>query len=111
MDQDQPKHGEPGHKCRSIDASDAEVIIILREHTGKGHFLPMFTADTWMGRGADRRAAARILRDIADSWEEEAEEAEIVRSRRAAQLEEMIRDIKAEAAEEAAVQRAREWNS
>lgn len=58
-------HGEPGHICETIDATDSLAGIIFRRD---GEFIAV---DSWAD-GISREALAGILRQMADAWEAEA---------------------------------------
>ena len=73
---DGPGHGEEGHECVPdvIDASGALAGLLVFPHPERAGAL---TADAW-SHGISKRAAAHILRQIAEGWDKDAdaEEAE-----------------------------------
>lgn len=83
---EQHKHGEPGHECKPlmVDATDALAGVIIRASDDTPGAV---TADSW-SHGLTKRAAAFILRDLADSWDADAdrEEAESQAADDAAEL-------------------------
>jgi hypothetical protein len=89
---DGPRHGEPGHKCRrlELDVTDALAGVIIRQHP---EFDDRLTADSW-SHGISKRAAASILRQLADGFDADADEEDLAAEN-------------GEAAEEAAIARAK----
>lgn len=84
----QARHGEPGHVCggqpHMIDATDSLAGVIIGQHPD---FEDRLTADSW-SHGLSKRAAAFILRQIADGFDadadaEESEDGAIERARTA----------------------------
>jgi hypothetical protein len=85
-----PEHGEPGHVCRSIDATDSLAGVVLFQHPV---YEDRLVADSW-SHGLTKRGAASILRQIADGWDDDADAEDAAASA-------------AEASEAAAIERAR----
>lgn len=66
-----PAHGEPGHVCRpvAIDATESLAGIIIAQHPDHEDRL---VAESW-SNGLTKRAAAHVIRQIADAWDQDAD--------------------------------------
>lgn len=78
------QHGEPGHVCKPlmIDATDALAGVIIRNSEDTPGAV---TADSW-SHGLTKRTAAFILRDLAASWEADADADDAAERAAAAEL-------------------------
>lgn len=85
-----PQHGEPGHVCHSIDATQSLAGVVLFQHP---EYEDRLVAESW-SHGLSKRGAAHILRQIADGWDADAD------------ADDAAADA-AEASEAAAIERAR----
>jgi hypothetical protein len=68
---EQPEHGQPGHVCHTIDATDAVAGVIIRPlpDTLEGH--AAFEVEAW-AHGMPKPTLAGFLRSVADAWDADA---------------------------------------
>lgn len=65
-----PNHGEPGHVCHTIDATDAVAGVIIRPFD-RDDEITAFEVEAW-ANGMPKSILAGFLRTVADSWDDEA---------------------------------------
>jgi len=65
-----PPHGEPGHQCVTIDATDAIAGVIIRPFD-RDDEITAFEVEAW-ANGVSKSVLAGFLRTVADSWDDEA---------------------------------------
>ena len=65
-----PKHGEPGHQCVTIDVGNTIAGVLIRPFD-RDDEITAYEVEAW-ANGVSKSVLAGFLRTVADSWDDEA---------------------------------------